>query len=66
MRLRRSSARPGSPEELVALYASAKADARVLFGRGEERRRYVNAVLADHGTDAVEAIRARRLLRGRR
>lgn len=66
MRRREAGARPATPEGMVALWSEAKADAAVLFNEPEQRRRYVNAVLAERGVDVVDVIRARRTLRARR
>lgn len=66
MKRRSSARRPSTPEGVVRLWDRAREDARVLFTDAEAGRRYVLAVLDDHGLDVVDAIRARRWLRGRR
>lgn len=63
MRRRRTSSAPRTAVEAVELWNRARADARELHLDPEAERDYVAAVLAEHGTDAVEAIRARRALR---
>lgn len=66
MRRRQTAAAPRTAAELVALWTTTQAEARALFTDPETARQYVAAVLAERGTDVVEAIRARRRLRGRR
>lgn len=49
----------------VDLWVRTRDEAAALFTDEDARRRYVDAVLAEHGTDAIEAIQARRVLRRR-
>lgn len=63
MRRRQVSARPSTPEGLVALWSEAQEEARVLCSDPDDRRRFVNDRLAEHGVDAIDAIRAKRWLR---
>lgn len=62
---RRRRGRLTSPDEIAAAYARALAEVdRRLPDRSDPRRRYeLSALLVEEGTDVVEAIRARRLLR---
>lgn len=62
---RRRRGRLASPEEIVAAYTRALAEVDQRFpDRSDPRRRYeLSALLEEEGTDVVEAIRARRLLR---
>lgn len=63
MRRRRAGSAPRTPVEAVELWNRAQEDARELHLDRDAARDYVGAVLAEHGTDAVEVIRARRWLR---
>lgn len=65
MRRRQVAGRPSSAAEMVRLWAEAKDEARVLCSDPEDRRRFVAGRLAEHGVDVMDAIRARRALRGR-
>mgnify|MGYP000899325943 FL=1 len=67
MRRRRHALTPRSLEDLVALFWHAEADALAEHPDDESRRHErVAATLAEHGTDIVAVIRARRALRGAR
>lgn len=65
MRRRQVAGRPTTPEAMVRLWAEVKDEARVLCSDPEDRRRFVADRLAEHGVDVVDAIRARRRLRGK-
>ena len=65
MRRRQTSARPTTAEGLVALWSEAQEEARVLCCDPDDRRRFVNGRLAEHGVDVIDAIRAKRWLRRR-
>lgn len=60
---RRRGADITSAVDVVALWLSTRDEARALFNDAGMARAYVAAVLAERGTDAVEAVRARRWLR---
>lgn len=61
MRRRRHDNAPRTAEELAELYARVKADALDL--EEHARNAYIRDVLALHGTDPLEALRARVWLR---
>ena len=61
MRRRRSADVPATAVEVVALWTRADADAAT--DDVQARMAYVRDVLSLHGTDPVEALRARRWLR---
>lgn len=63
MRRRQVAGRPATPEATVRLWAEAKDEARALCSDPDDRRRFVNDRLAEHGVDVVDAIRAKRALR---
>lgn len=63
MKRRRLGTAPRTAADAVELLARAQADARELHLDRTATRDYVAAFLAEHGTDVVEVIRARRWLR---
>lgn len=63
MRRRRPTTGPGTAEEVAALYARVQADAAELNLDALARAAYVRDVLELHGTNPLEALRARYWLR---
>ncbi|WP_299442624.1 hypothetical protein [uncultured Phycicoccus sp.] len=59
MRRRKDDHETGSAAEIVALYARVKTDAAALDADSATRATYVRDVLALHGTNPLQAMRAR-------